>query len=106
MSQESKMSDQLDSTDLPAPHAPHCRCYGCANSVAAKLRAPTRYTLAQITRALAETDPGLLTVACLASETDPARLERCVSVAVDRDEAGARSRAEALVARAATRLAK
>jgi hypothetical protein len=43
-------------------------------------------------------------VAERAAEGDPARLERCLATAVERDEAGARTRAEKLVTRAKSRL--
>ncbi len=69
------------------------------------------YSLAQITRALAETDPELVAVATRAAELDGKdvpgsfeRLRRCIAVAVDRDEAGAHTRAEQLVERARGRL--
>ena len=58
------------------------------------------YTLDQLTRALAETDPELVAIATKRTEGDPARLERCLATAVERDEAGARTRAEKLVERA------
>ena len=64
------------------------------------------YTIAQLTRALAETDPELVAVATRAAEGDQARLERCLATAVERDEAGARTRAEKLVARARERLGR
>lgn len=64
------------------------------------------YTLNQLTRALAETDPELVAIATKRTEGDPARLERCLATAVERDEAGARTRAEKLVERARGRLGR
>ncbi|HXN33419.1 MAG TPA: hypothetical protein VN894_16235, partial [Polyangiaceae bacterium] len=65
-----------------------------------------RYTLAQLTRAMAETDPELVAVATRAAEDDPARLERCITTAVERDECGARTMAERRVERARGRLGR
>lgn len=91
-----EMLDPNERVDVPC-------LYGCACSKHYQPADP-RYTLAQLTRALAETDPELVAVATRAAEGDPARLERCIAKAVERDECGARTRAEGIVERARGRL--
>ena len=78
--------------------------YACACRSWPNFAPGPRYTLAQLARALAETDPELVAVATRAAEGDPARLERCIAIAVDRDERMARTTAERRVEAARARL--